>query len=83
MPDEKIFVIPLREAKKTVRYKRAGRAAKVVREFLKRHMKSDEIKLDVALNNKLWERGIKKPPSKVRVRAVKEEDGSVKASLAE
>lgn len=46
-------------------------------------MKSGEIKLDLKLNRKLWERGAKHPPSKIRVRAVKQDDGSVEASLAE
>jgi large subunit ribosomal protein L31e len=46
-------------------------------------MKSEEIKLDEKLNRKLWERGIEKVPARVRVRVVKEDDGSVKAFLAE
>ncbi len=83
MPEERIYVIPLREAKRVPRHRRARRAAKLVREFLVKHMKSDEIKLDQGLNHKLWERGSKHPPSRVRVKAVKQDDGSVEASLAE
>ncbi len=83
MPEERIYVIPLREAKRVPHQRRARMAAKLVREFLKKHMKSDEIKLDLKLNNKLWERGARHPPSKIRVRAVKQDDGSVEASLAE
>ena len=30
---------------------------------------------------KAWERGIQKPPSRIRVRAVKLEDGTVEAEL--
>ncbi len=33
--------------------------------------------IDPPVNRKLWERGIEKPPSKIRVRALKFEDGSV------
>ena len=83
MPEEKIFVIPLRKVKKVPHYKRARRAAKLVREYLARHMKSEEIKLDPKINEKLFERGVKKPPSKIRVKAVKDEDGLVNASLVE
>lgn len=83
MPEERIYIIPLREAKRVTRQRRARRAAKVVREFLARHLKSDEIKLDQKLNHKLWEHGAKHPPSKIRVKAVKQDDGSVEASLAE
>lgn len=82
MPEERIYVIPLREAKRVPRQRRAQRAAKLVREFLKKHMKSDEIKLDQGLNSKLWECGAKHPPSKIRVRVVKQDDGSVEASIA-
>ncbi|MFH1821175.1 MAG: 50S ribosomal protein L31e [Methanobacteriota archaeon] len=83
MPEEKIFVIPLGEVKRAPHYKRARRAAKIVREYLVRHMKSEEIKLDPKINEKLFERGVKKPPTKIRVKAIKDEDGLVNASLAE
>ncbi len=83
MPEERIYIIPLRKARQAPRQRRTGRAAKLVREFLKKHMKSDEIKLDPKLNSKLWERGVQHPPSKIRVRVVKQDDGSVEVSLAE
>ena len=83
MPEERIYVIPLRGAKKGSRQKRAARAVKLVRQFLERHMKSQEVRLDQALNSKLWARGIKHPPPRVRVKAVKRDDGSIEASLAE
>jgi large subunit ribosomal protein L31e len=83
MPVERVYVIPLSRAKRAPRYKRTNRAVKLVREFLSRHMKSDQIKIDRALNQKLWARGARKPPSRVRVRAVKQDDGTVQASLAE
>ena len=83
MPEERIYIIPLRRAKRAPRQKRAARAVKLVHEFLERHMKSKNIKLDQALNLKLWERGIKNPPPRIRVLVVKQDDGSVEASLAE
>lgn len=83
MPEERIYTIPLRVAKRAPRGKRAGRAVKVVREFLKKHMKSQEVKLDAALNSRLWAGGAEHAPPRVRVKAVKQDDGSVLASLAE
>jgi len=84
MPEERIYVIPLRAAvQKARRHKRTPRAVKTVREFLKRHMKSDDVKINVDLNRKLWERGIEKTLPRIRVKAVKQDDGSVEASLAE
>lgn len=83
MPEERIYVIPLREAKRISRQKRTSRAVKIVNKFLKRHMKSEKIKLDQTLNRKLWERGAKHPLPRIRVRVVKQDDGSVEAFLAE
>lgn len=80
---EQIYVIPLRVVEKMPRWKRGNRAIKEIRKYLTRHMKSEEIKLDQSINEKVWERGIEKPPSKIRIRAMKFEDGQVQAELAE
>ncbi len=80
---ERVYVIPLRDVKNVPRTIRSPRAIRYIREFLKRHMKSDEIFLDSSVNEKVWERGIQKIPSKIKVKAVKEEDGSVSVTLAE
>jgi len=83
--DERVYTIPLRDAKKAPRWKRANRAIKEIYRFLSRHTKTprEDIKLDSSINHKVWERGIEKPPSRIRVRAVKFEDGSLEAVLAE
>ncbi len=39
--------------------------------------------IDPSVNRRIWERGIEKPPSKIRVRALKFEDGSVVVHLAD
>lgn len=85
MPDEVIYTIPLRDVKKAPRWKRSKRAMNDVRDYLAKHMKAepDQVKLDQSINEKIWERGAEKPPSKVRVRAMKFEDGVVEAELAE
>jgi large subunit ribosomal protein L31e len=46
-------------------------------------MKSEDVKIDKSINEKVWDRGSTKPPSKIRVRAMKMEDGQVQAELAE
>ena len=80
---ERVYVIPLRDVKNVPRTIRSPRAIRYVREFLKRHMKSDEIFLDSSVNEKIWERGIQKVPPKIKVKATKEEDGSVSVTLVE
>jgi large subunit ribosomal protein L31e len=74
---EREYVIPLREKCRPVpRYKKTNKAVKSVKEFLARHMKIrdrdlNKIKLDIHLNEFLWARGIRNPPHKVKVKAVK------------
>ena len=81
--EEQIYVIPLRDVKRAPRWKRSQRAVKEIRAYLEKHLKSDNVKIDQDLNEKLWERGSQKPPRKVRVRAMKFEDGHVEAALAD
>lgn len=75
---EREYVIPLRKAwLKAPRYERMRIAIRTIRRFLARHMKIPDrdlkkVKLDIFFNNELWFRGAKKPPAKVKVRAIKE-----------
>ncbi len=85
---EREFIIPLRRKFiKTPEYRRAPKSIRAIKEFLVRHMKIydrnlKKIKLDKYLNEFIWRRGIKNPPSKIKVRAVV--DGEfIRAELAE
>ncbi len=82
---ERIMVIPLRKTKQAPRTRRAKRAVKEVRETVMRHMRASEenVWIDASVNEKLWENGIRNPPSKITVKAVRFEDGLVEVSLAE
>ncbi|AEH25562.1 50S ribosomal protein L31e [Pyrococcus yayanosii] len=72
---EVVFTVPIRKIKKIVpRWKRAPRAVKFVKEFVRRHAKVQEVIIDPKLNEKIWERGIEKPPSKLRVKVKVEEE---------
>ncbi len=78
--EERIYVIPLREKCRVVpRYKKTNKAMKTVKEFLVKHMKIrdrdlNKIKIDKYLNEAMWSRGIKKPPHKIKVKAIKQGD---------
>ena len=86
--NEREYIIPLREKIRVVpRYKKTNKAIKTVKEFLARHMKIrdrdlNKIKLDTYLNEFLWSRGIKNPPHKIKVKAIKQGD-IVKAELVD
>jgi large subunit ribosomal protein L31e len=79
----RVYTINLGKAWITPEHKRTDRVVNMIREFAKKHMKSNEIKLDQDLNRQLWSRGKTNPPRKVRVKMVKEEGGAVTVSLYE
>ena len=81
--NEQVYVIPLRDVKRVPCYKSANAAIKDIRRYLEHHMKSDDVKLDKSINEAVWARGSQKPPRRIRVRAMKFEDGQVQAELAE
>jgi len=81
--DERVYTIPLRAVKKAPRWKRSKRAIALIREFLIRHTKAEYLILGNTLNEKIWERGSQKPPSRVRVRVTREEEDTVRAELVE
>ena len=69
---EQLFTIPLRDAYSPGnRPKRAKIAGRMVREFLEKHTKTEDIKIGNSINNALWARGIQKPPHSVRVHVLK------------
>jgi len=72
--EEKIYTIPLLRAKMAPRTRRAKKAVRLVREFLAKHTKAEIIKIDKSVNEAIWARGLRKVPSKIRVKAVKIED---------
>jgi len=82
---ERIYVIPLKRAKIGKASRAAPRAVKQVRGYLNRHMKveKDDIWIDDSINRELWSQGKYKIPNKIRVRAVKFEDGIVEVTLPE
>lgn len=97
--NEKILTIPLKKTRSVPKSQRASRAIKEIREFVARHMRaadtmSDEEKevlthptekiwIDSKVSELIWSRGIEKPPVKIRVRAIKFEDGLIEVSLPE
>src|SRR3989338_8612422 len=79
---ERIYNIPLRrEYLKVPRWKRTKKAVVAVKEFLVRHMKSPDVKLEKELNHALWHHGIRNPPHYVKVTVRKDEKGIVRAAL--
>ncbi len=75
--EEKFYNLNLRKIWSSPREKRTPRAVRFLRDYIARHMKTDEVAISEEANSMLWQRGISKPPRKIRVRAVKDKDGRV------
>ena len=64
------LVVPLRNACNITRYKRAPRAVQIIKNEVVKHLKvaeDEEVWIDPAVNEKIWERGIENPPRKIRL----------------
>ncbi len=94
--EERFYTIPLQKALIRPPKKRAPRAMSLLKIFITKHMKL-EMKVDEEeeaeelpqlivtqeVNEKIWGRGIEKPPRKIKVRVTKDKDGNVTVYLAE
>ncbi len=77
---ERTYNVPLRkEFRKVPRWRKTKKAVAALRKFLSRHMKSENIKLGMDVNEELWKHGIKNPPRHIKVNATKDDKGEVKA----
>lgn len=94
--EERFYTIPLSRALVRPPKKRAPRAIQLIKEFVNRHMKiamkvteEDEeeelpqLIISKEVNEKVWDRGIEKPPRKIKTRITKDKDGNVTVYLAE
>ena len=94
--EERIYTIPLARALVRPPKKRAPRAMQMIRAFITKHMKLEmrveaeeekgelpKLVISNDVNERVWGRGIEKPPRKIRVRAAKDKEGNVTLYLAE
>ncbi|WP_435196882.1 50S ribosomal protein L31e [Natronomonas sp. EA1] len=74
--EERVVTVPLRDVKAQAKHERADKAMSLIRSHLAKHFAVDEadVRLDPSINEAVWARGRKKPPSKLRVRAARFED---------
>lgn len=73
--EKRIHTIPLRrEFNKVSRPKRAEKAVKALKDYVMKHYRTGNVRIGKDLNERLWSRGIKNPPAKVKVVALKKDD---------
>ena len=54
--DEKFYTINLRDVWTAPRIKRAPKAVRIVKDFVKRRMKVDDVKISNAVNQEIWKK---------------------------
>ena len=94
--EERVYTIPLGKSWIMPPNKRAPRAMRMIRSFVVKHMKLEVRKgegeeeeepkrlvISNDVNERVWMRGIEKPPRKIRIRAAKDKEGNVTVYLAE
>jgi large subunit ribosomal protein L31e len=95
--EERIYTVPLGKALIMPPHKRTPRAMRMLRIFITKHMKLEAKKegeteeesepgqliISNEVNERMWTRGVEKPPRKIRVRAAKDKEGNVTVYLAE
>jgi large subunit ribosomal protein L31e len=95
--EERIYTVPLAKAWIMPPHKRTPRAMRMLRIFITKHMKLEAKKegeteeekepgqliISNEVNERMWTRGVEKPPRKLRVRAAKDKEGNVTVYLAE
>jgi Ribosomal protein L31E len=94
--EERFYTIPLQKALIRPPKKRAPRAMQLVKIFVVKHMKINmkvseeeeeeelpQLIISQEVNEKIWGRGIEKPPRKIKTRVTKDTDGNVTVYLAE
>ena len=81
--ETRTYTVPLRkEYLKTPKWRRAEKAVSTLRSFVGRHSKIEENKMGRWINESIWKRSAKNPPSRVRV-DVKRVADSVTVELSE
>jgi large subunit ribosomal protein L31e len=79
----RVYRIRLGKAWDTPRHKRTDRVLNMIKEFAKKHMKTEKVKIEQDLNRLVWNRGKTNPPRSVRVRMIKEDDIVTVSSFSE
>ena len=79
---ERIYTISLSKAWDSPKWRRSIRVVNMIREFARKNMKSDEIRITPQVNETIWKRGIENPPRHITLKMVKDKEGVVTVSPA-
>lgn len=69
---KRVYVVPLRrKTLKAPKWRRSKKALCILKEFVKKHMKCENLVVLNEVNEFIWENGIKNPPGKIEINVLK------------
>ena len=77
---ERIYTINLGKVLLSPNNRRAKRAINMIKDFVMKHLHTEQIKIDTDLNLHIWKNGMKHPPRKIKVKITKTESGDILVS---
>jgi len=73
--EERIYTINLRKnISKAAKWEKSKKSVYVVKNFLKRHMKGDVVKIGKSITEEIWKDGSQNPPKSIRIHTILTED---------
>lgn len=76
------YVVPLRRKTQLApKWRRSKKAVSVLKEFIQKHMKTENVVVCSELNDFIWAKGGKNPPGKVSVIALKTNVNGVESTI--
>ena len=76
---ERVYTVPIRQL--VSRPRRTRVAVRNLRNFVAKHTKAKQVRIEKELNEHIWERGDRKPPIRVRVSVSVDEEGLAVVNL--
>ena len=80
--EERVYTIPFRHAWIAPIKNRSPRVIMILKSFMKKQMKTDNLVISREVNDYIWKKGIKGAPRKIRIRAIRNKDGITTVYLA-
>ncbi|MEM2063637.1 MAG: 50S ribosomal protein L31e [Candidatus Caldarchaeum sp.] len=75
------YTVPLDDAWKASRLRRADAAVRLLREFVQRHSKAERVKLSPKVVERIWMNGRQNPPRRIKIVLEQEDDETVVVRL--
>ena len=81
---ERNYTVNIRkEVRKAPKHKRTNKAVHALLDFIKRHFKTTSVKLGPKINQLLWSRSAKNPPTRFKITGIKDDKDASKPVLVE